>query len=367
LFTKGFPASLFFIGVGVKSFMPFSIPLIEIFEHSLMVTVFVFIMMLVIEYLNVLSKGKLHDSLKNRASTQPVWTTLLGAIPGCLGSITVVSLYSHRMVTLGGVIGCMIATTGDAAFLMLARIPKEALMLMSFLLILGMIVGACINYFLGQKLPSDERDGHGLEIHHSSDLGKIFHWDRILNEWKNCTPIRGLLSFCMGASLLCLFTETMQHHVEAPWIKVTLMVVSLLGIFIVSTVPDHFLEEHLWQHLTKRHVPRIFFWVFLSFLLIDGFLHDMDLNPLVDKSPWLFLLIAVLMGCIPDAGPQFVFITLYADGAIPLSILLANSIVQDGHGMTPMLAYSKKTFLIVKLVNTAIALLLGSLALALGL
>jgi hypothetical protein len=346
--------------------MQLSIPLTEIFEHSLMVTVFVFIMMLVIEYLNVFSNGKFHDTLKKRAAGQSLWTAFLGSIPGCLGSISVVSLYSHRMVSLGGVIGCMIATTGDAGFLMLARIPKEAVMLMLFLWLLGVMVGRCTDYFFAQKFLSNEKDDHGLEIHHSSDVGKLFHWERILNEWKNCTPIRGLLVFCMGISLLGLLTETMQHHVEAPWVQGTLMIVSLLGIFIVSTVPDHFLEEHVWQHLTKRHVPRMFFWVFLSFLLIDGFLHDVDLTSFVDKSPWLFLLIAILMGCIPDAGPQFIFITLYADGSIPLSILLANSIVQDGHGMTPMLAYSKKTFLIVKLVNSSIALLLGAILLMLG-
>ena len=73
-----------------------------------------------------------------------------------------------------------------------------------------------------------------------------------------------------------------------------------------------------------------------------------------------------LIGLIPESGPHLVFVTLFARGAIPFSILLASSIVQDGHGMLPMLAQSRRTFVVVKAINFAVGLAAGAVALALG-
>jgi hypothetical protein len=69
---------------------------------------------------------------------------------------------------------------------------------------------------------------------------------------------------------------------------------------------------------------------------------------------------------IPESGPHLIFVLLFAKGSIPFSILLASSIVQDGHGMLPVLAHSRKAFVIIKLINLAIGLILGAVALLLG-
>ncbi|HMB15715.1 MAG TPA: hypothetical protein VKN62_05315, partial [Pelovirga sp.] len=57
--------------------------------------------------------------------------------------------------------------------------------------------------------------------------------------------------------------------------------------------------------------------------------------------------------------PHLVFLTLYSQGAIPFSILLASSIVQDGHGMLPLLADSRRDFFQVKAINLVIGLGVG--------
>jgi len=91
-----------------------------------------------------------------------------------------------------------------------------------------------------------------------------------------------------------------------------------------------------------------------------------DLGESLDKGRWLLLLAACLLGLVPESGPHLIFVTLYAQGTIPLSILLASSIVQDGHGMLPMLAHSRKAFLGIKAVNLVAGLLVGGAALAAG-
>ncbi len=60
------------------------------------------------------------------------------------------------------------------------------------------------------------------------------------------------------------------------------------------------------------------------------------------------------------------FVTLYAQGSIPFSILLASSIVQDGHGMLPVLAHSRRGFVLIKAINFAVGLVVGIAAMALG-
>jgi hypothetical protein len=62
-----------------------------------------------------------------------------------------------------------------------------------------------------------------------------------------------------------------------------------------------------------------------------------------------------------------VFVTLFSQQLIPFSILLASSIVQDGHGMLPMLAESRKDFFLIKGINILIGLVIGMLLLFLGL
>ena len=71
------------------------------------------------------------------------------------------------------------------------------------------------------------------------------------------------------------------------------------------------------------------------------------------------MLIAVIVGIIPESGPHLIFVTLFAQGTIPFSILLASSIVQDGHGTLPLLAVSGRAFNWLKLVNIAFGLIIG--------
>jgi len=69
---------------------------------------------------------------------------------------------------------------------------------------------------------------------------------------------------------------------------------------------------------------------------------------------------------IPESGPHMVFVTMFAEGTILFGILLASSVVQDGHGMLPLLAESKRSFISVKIVNFAVGLIVGFLCYLMG-
>jgi hypothetical protein len=120
------------------------------------------------------------------------------------------------------------------------------------------------------------------------------------------------------------------------WIKITFLIGSLLAVFIVATVPEHFLEEHLWKHIAKVHIPRVFLWTFGALLLMHVFIDYLALGSWIKASYLTVMVIACLIGLIPESGPHMIFVTLFAERAIPFGVLLASSVVQDGHGMPPL-------------------------------
>ena len=66
--------------------------LIGVLKHALMITSFVLIMMLLIEYINVQTRGSWQLALRKSRFGQYVLGALLGVVPGCLGAFTAVSL-----------------------------------------------------------------------------------------------------------------------------------------------------------------------------------------------------------------------------------------------------------------------------------
>jgi hypothetical protein len=62
----------------------------------------------------------------------------------------------------------------------------------------------------------------------------------------------------------------------------------------------------------------------------------------------------------------FVFVMMYAQGLVPFSILFTASFVQDGHGMLPLLSYSLKDSVLIKVFNLAFGLIVGGTLFALG-
>ena len=85
----------------------------------------------------------------------------------------------------------------------------------------------------------------------------------------------------------------------------------------------------------------------------------LELGTWIKANYLTVMLIACLIGFIPESGPHMIFVTLFAQGAIPFGILLASSVVQDGHGMLPLLAEPKRSFISVKVINFAVGLLVG--------
>lgn len=160
--------------------------LIDIFKHALMITGFVLMMMLIIDYINVQTQGIWNRKLQQKGWLQIILSALLGAIPGCLGAFTVVSLYTHRIIGFAALVAAMIATFGDEAFVMFAMIPEKALLLTAIVLAVALITGFSIMLFSKQK-DNDTDTSIGFEVHNEEIKCNCFPGEKIITQLRKIT------------------------------------------------------------------------------------------------------------------------------------------------------------------------------------
>ncbi len=128
----------------------------------------------------------------------------------------------------------------------------------------------------------------------------------------------------------------------------------------------HYLKEHIYGHIIKKHLWKTALWTFGALIFVEFGLKYLHLEQFTSQYKIVFLFVGALVGLIPESGPHLIFVTLFAQGLIPFSVLLTSSIVQDGHGMLPMLSYSLKDSIKLKAFNLVIGFTIGLIVFAFG-
>jgi hypothetical protein len=78
------------------------------------------------------------------------------------------------------------------------------------------------------------------------------------------------------------------------------------------------------------------------------------------------VLVGALLGLVPGCAPQLVLTGLYAQGALPLSVLVANALSQDGDALFPLLAADRRSAIAGTAISTLPGLVIGGILAALG-
>lgn len=123
-----------------------------------------------------------------------------------------------------------------------------------------------------------------------------------------------------------------------------------------GTVPGH--EHAGWKH-SLLHALKVSAWALCMMLAIKIAGLYVDLEPLVAGNSAVLVVVAALIGLIPVSGPHMIFVTLFAQGILPLPVLLASCISQEGHAGLPLIASDKKAFVRMKLIKCVLALAAG--------
>ncbi len=277
--------------------------LLDILKESLIITAIVTAMMLLIEYLSYRTEGKLIPLLRRSKLGGVLSAAVLGVIPGCLGGYITVSMYSKRAFSFGALLAMMIASTGDEAFVMLAIYPVTALWIFLGLFVSAIVVGLLTEFFERRRSSVLSRPDGQSETGPSA----------------NPAPES---------------TGAISSHTEGKDLKHRML---------------HTLGEAL----------KIFAWAFGVLLVVHIASHYVDLETWVSGNTALMIPLAVLIGLIPQSGPHLVFVTLFAQGIVPLPVLIASCLSQDGHAGLPLLAEDKRSFFRAKGIKCVLALAAG--------
>jgi hypothetical protein len=272
-----------------------------VLQETAQVTGLVLLMMVLVDLLNVRTRGGMRSLLRGPSGwRQYLVAPLIAALPGCVGAFSVVSLYQHGMISFGALAGAMLAASGDEAFVMLALFPDRALLLFAALVLLGIPAG--------------------------------WATDRLIRRYR--------ISTCEDCPEVTLHER--EHGLR------------------------HYLRDHVWDHIIRRHLWRTALWTFGALVVVHAGMQHTDLSGLARQYPLALLLAAGLLGLIPESGPHLLFVTMFAHGLVPFSVLLTSSMVQDGHGMLPMLAHSVRASVVLKTFNLAFGIAAGTVVWLLG-
>lgn len=376
--------------------------LTDVLRNSILITGLVIIMMLLIEYFNIQSKGEWFAKLQGSGIKQIVLGSALGLIPGCLGGFAAVSLFTHRLISFGALVAMMICSSGDEAFVILAMIPWQGLLLFAILFVIAVCTGIIVDKFIFKKPQINLcPDNYEIHQHEDSSIPSIFKassYKAMLHPSKKRIAILAGVAIFIAAIIggllehghahlhetggevhghhhienVCTHnhTEAEEHHhenshtvgfniLDERWINCLFALFSIMTLLFTATAKEHFIEEHIWNHVIKKHLLPIFLWTAGALLICQIGIQYLDIQHWISNNMLLVILLAVAIGLIPESGPHLVFVTLFAQGMLPFYVLMVNSIVQDGHTTLPLLAESKGAFFKAKAINMAVGLIIG--------
>lgn len=322
------------------------------------------------------------SKLKERAPWQQITlAAILGALPGCGGAIVVVSQYAAGHLGFASLVAVLVATMGDAAFLLLSQSPQTGLIVIGLGLGVGIVSGLLV-----QTL-------------HSPDFLRQTNTDTQMPSCNQLLPIpKGQSWVWMALLAIALpFTLLSAFQAEVPVLAffsqrfdIPLVIggtAAVICILMWALLP---LRSSFYQGLVaedsvaidakntdnaKRSKSRfssivqrvihdtnfIMVWVVIAFLSFEVFIHytGISLEGLFTGALWLAPLIGVLVGFLPGCGPQIIIASLYLQGVAPLSTLLGNAISNDGDALFPAMALAPKAAIIATFYSAIPALLLA--------
>lgn len=292
---------------------------------------------------------------------QSVYAALLGALPGCGGAIIVVTQYSRGMISFGSVVSVLIATMGDAAFLLIAREPLTGLLVISVSLVAGSLGGWVVDKIHGPDFMRPEFKEID-PIEEAAPAPRILHGLDIL--WVGMVVLT--IPISIGVALQVDINVWFGPLAQYDPLNIIGVGGGVLSLLIWALKPGWGGQgAHDSANSVQRRVVDdttfVTAWVVMAFFAYELIVHmtGVDVSLFFGAFTPLMPLVGVLIGFIPGCGPQIVVTTLYLAGAIPLSAQFANSISNDGDALFPAIALVPKAAILATAYSAIPALIVG--------
>ncbi len=312
------------------------------FQVSVFVAVTLLIFFSLEKYLHIDVGKVMQDGEKWQVPT----ATLLGLLPGCGGAIIVITSFARGKVTLGAMVGALIATMGDAAFLLLTQEPTTYVKVILISAIAGILTGWMVDkYHPGEIYTvAKVRTLHVVGEIRMRDIAYIV------------LAVPGLILGILGLMQIDIYgfgTSIIALGIGGAIISILIWCISPVQAITLS-------DDHPFTR-TAEETSFVTIWVFVAFLLYEYSYAFFGLDlAVIAQAAWLYIpLLAVLIGFIPGCGPQILVTTLYLQGIIPFAGLIGNAIANDGDALFPAIALTPRMAIIATLYSGIPALIIS--------
>ena len=389
--------------------------LLSMRDAFLAVTVFVAAMVLLFSWLQYATAGRFVDWIRANRRLQPVIGAIMGITPGCGGAIVMMPLYARGYVTYGTVISTLIATLGDAAFVLIGgaianpSLIGPVVMVHVISLVVGIIWGLGVDaigitpslplgrfgsnapvsslpdndptedFDVRDDLPREEPEGFAYKVVHQgylvwwgvTGIGLIF---AILLLFWGATGGGPEIDLEDGGMNLNPFT--LGGFVS--WIGLLGTILSIAIFAAQRSIFRDDSEASIGDKLeslreTTIHAAQetsfVTFWVVIAYLVFEFsmLLGGFDETRLAAYGAGIgAILVAAAVGLIPGCGPQIIVMTSYIEGILGFPGLVSNAISQDGDALFPLLVRHRAASLWATLHTALPAVLTGLILFAMG-
>ncbi len=389
--------------------------LLSMRDAFLAVTVFVAAMVLLFSWLQYATAGRFVDWIRANRRLQPVIGAIMGITPGCGGAIVMMPLYARGYVTYGTVISTLIATLGDAAFVLIGgaianpSLIGPVVMVHVISLVVGIIWGLGVDalgitpssplgrfgsnapvsslpdndptedFDVRDDLPREESEGFAYKVVHQgylvwwgvTGIGLIF---AILLLFWGATGGGPEIDLEDGGMNLNPFT--LGGFVS--WIGLLGTILSIAIFAAQRSIFRDDSEASIGDKLeslreTTIHAAQetsfVTFWVVIAYLVFEFsmLLGGFDETRLAAYGAGIgAILVAAAVGLIPGCGPQIIVMTSYIEGILGFPGLVSNAISQDGDALFPLLVRHRAASLWATLHTALPAVLTGLILFVMG-
>ena len=307
----------------------------------------------------------------------------MGAVPGCGATIVVASLYKNKKISFGGLFATFISTLGEGSFVLLGA-SNEAdvagnLTAYAIITVFGLIAGVFFGYLfdiLGFRTVSENNQENymgdqNLQIKQNT-LSVVFI------ETLGFYAIIAMAIFLAPGSVMALWGSSIDSISSITfWVSVVLtgtcIVYYCVSIFIYkhhdcyysySTIKSSVLHAILDVAMVVTYV---FIGLFVANYIIDILVGAETFDTWMTSSVYVVVLLSALIGVTPGCGGVIaVAVAFITIPNFPMAALIAAAIATSGDGIFPLIAENKKDGFIVSGFGFAVALVVGYIALAIG-
>lgn len=321
--------------------------------------------------------SRLDAALERRRAAGPLVAAALTMPPGCGGAILVMAAYGRGAVSYGAAVAALVATMGDASWVLLAHDPWLTVQIKALLLVVGAATGWLVDA-LGidprRRTPSLARPARPAVAARPVALGPRAPRPALRLHDVGVLPVLLWLAIGGGATVSVPVTFQLLEPETLYLLLGVLGAAMALVVFVRGGCrladDDEGSAAEMSMAAVLRHggseVAFVTVWVAMAYLGWSLVTHTTGFDG--SQLPVLGLagvLVGALIGLVPGCAVQIVFVGIFAAGGMPLATFVANTISQDGDALLPLLALEHRSALVATVLTTIPALAVGTVLLVL--